>query len=480
MTSKREPKRILILNRGEIASRIGKACRELGHIGIGVWTDNERNATHLEFCDEWVYFSGKSNKETYLNTEKVFKVIEENNIDAVHPGYGFLSEDYEFARMCEERGVTFIGPSSRSIELMSDKANAKATAEKAGLPILPGSKGKVETVEEAMKISEEIGFPVLIKATAGGGGRGLRVCHTADEFKRNWDSAKREAGKSFNDDSLIIEKYVINPHHIEIQILSNKNGKTYHFYERECSIQRKHQKIVEEAPSPFIGTDEELRAKMCECAVQLAEYVKYDNIGTVEFILDENKNFYFLEMNTRIQVEHTVTEEITGIDLVVCMTQVALGEEVGIPSQQWITKIGHAIECRICCEDPITLIPSPGKVTAFETSFPQGTRFDNCLYRDLEITPDFDPMVGKLVTKGIMRPVAIRKMRTALRGLLIEGIKTNVPLHQVIMSDETFLEGKYATNYLDKVNPQGDVQTDFNSERIYIKLAGIEAREAGL
>lgn len=480
MTFAREPKRILILNRGEIASRIGKACRELGHVGVGVWTDNERNATHLEFCDEWVYLSGKSNKETYLNTEKIFKVIEEHKIDAVHPGYGFLSENFDFARQCEDKGIIFIGPSSRCIELMSDKANAKAAAEKAGLPILPGSKGKVATVEEALKISDEIGYPVLIKATAGGGGRGLRVCQTPDEFKTNWESAKREAEKSFNDDSLIIEKYVINPHHIEIQILSNKSGKTYHFYERECSIQRKHQKIVEEAPSPFIGTDEDLRNRMCECAVQLAEHVKYDNIGTVEFILDENKNFYFLEMNTRIQVEHTVTEEITGIDLVVCMTQVSLGEEVGIPSQQWITKVGHAIECRICCEDPITLIPSPGQVTAFETSFPQGTRFDNCLYRDLEITPDFDPMVGKLVTKGILRPVAIRKMRTALRGLLIEGIKTNVPLHQAIMMDETFIEGKYATNYLDKVAPQKEVQTDFDTERMFIKLAGIEAREAGL
>lgn len=480
MTLSRKQKRILILNRGEIASRIGKACRELGHVGIGVWTDNERNATHLEFCDEWVYLSGNSNKETYLNTEKVFKVIEEHKIDAVHPGYGFLSENYDFARRCEDKGIIFIGPSSRCIELMSDKANAKTAAEKAGLPILPGSEGKVKTVEDALRISADIGYPVLIKATAGGGGRGLRVCHNPEEFKTNWDSAKREAEKSFNDDSLIIEKYVINPHHIEIQILSNKNGKTYHFYERECSIQRKHQKIVEEAPSPFIGNDEDLRSRICECAVQLAEHVKYDNIGTVEFILDKDKNFYFLEMNTRIQVEHTVTEEITGIDLVVCMIQVALEEEVGIPSQQWITKIGHAIECRICCEDPITLIPSPGQVTAFETSFPQGTRFDNCLYRDLEITPDFDPMVGKLVTKGILRQVAIRKMRAALKGLLIEGVKTNVPLHQVIMEEDSFLEGGYATNYLVEAAPQEQIKVDFDFERMFIKLAGIEAREAGL
>lgn len=480
MRRKFTPKRILILNRGEIASRIGKACRELGHVGIGIWTDNEKNATHLEFCDEWVYLKGSGNKETYLNVEKILKVIDDHHIDAVHPGYGFLSENYEFARLLEEKGIIFIGPSSKSIELMSDKANAKQTAAEAGLPILPGSKGKVATVEEALEISKDIGYPVLIKATAGGGGRGLRVCLDESEFKANWESAKREAEKSFNDDSLIIEKFITNPHHIEIQILSNGKGETYHFYERECSIQRKHQKIVEEAPSPFIGNDEKLRNEMCECAVKLAKHVGYDNIGTVEFILDENKNFYFLEMNTRIQVEHTVTEEITGIDLVVCMTQVALGEEVGIPGQEWITKIGHAIECRICCEDPITMIPSPGKVTAFETSFPQGTRFDNCLYRDLEITPDFDPMVGKLVTKGILRGVAIRKMRSALNGLLVEGIMTNIPLHQEIMMNEKFMDGEYSTNYLETEKPQENVSTEFQAERIYIKLAGIEAREAGL
>jgi acetyl/propionyl-CoA carboxylase alpha subunit len=474
------PKRILIINRGEIAARIAKACRELGHIAVGVWTDNEVQAKHLEVCDEWVRLPGSTNAETYLNIPNILEVCKKYRIDGVHPGYGFLSENTEFSQTLVKNGITWIGPYPEAVRVMGDKAVSKEFAKKNGVPVVPGSTGAVPTIAEAIKIANEIKYPILLKAVAGGGGRGMRVCLNEDEIRKNFEVVQREAASAFKCGDLLVEKYIINPHHIEVQILADKKGNVFHFFERECSIQRRHQKIVEEAPSPFIGEDEALRQRVCGAAVKLAKAINYDSAGTVEFVMGENKEFYFLEMNTRIQVEHPITEEITGIDLIVCMIQSAFGEDLGIPSQDWIKRTGHAIECRICAEDPVTMLPSPGLVTGCETSFPQGIRFDNCLYRGLTVTPDFDPMVGKLISKGIIRSVAIRKMNAALDGLLIEGLKTNIPLHKVIMKNETFIKGTYSTSFIATEKPQDQVDTAMDFSSIYKKIAGIEARRMGL
>lgn len=478
--TKNAQKRILIINRGEIAARIAKACRELGHVAVGVWTDNEVQAKHLEVCDEWVRLPGSTNAETYLNIPNILDVCKKYSIDGVHPGYGFLSENTEFSQALVNNGITWIGPHPEAVRVMGDKAVSKEFAQKVGIPVVPGSTGAVPTIEEAIKIANQIKYPILLKAVAGGGGRGMRVCHNEEDVRNNFEAVGREAASAFKNGDLLVEKYIVNPHHIEVQILADRKGNVFHFFERECSIQRRHQKIVEEAPSPFIGDDEDLRQRVCNSAVKLAKAINYDSAGTVELIMGENKEFYFLEMNTRIQVEHPITEEITGIDLIVCMIQSAFGEDLGIPSQEWIKRTGHAIECRICAEDPITMLPAPGVVTGCETNFPQGIRFDNCLYKGLVVTPDFDPMVGKLVAKGIIREVAIRKMRTALDGLLLEGLKTNIPLHKVIMKNEVFLNGKYSTNFITTEKPQEEVNTEMNFISIYKQIAGIEARRMGL
>jgi len=473
-------KRILIINRGEIAGRIAKAILELGHTSIGVWTDNETDAPHLQFCEEWIHLKGGNNSETYLNISQILEVVKNGNIDAVHPGYGFLAENALFAEKLEAAGVIFIGPNPEAIRLMGDKAISKKKALESKIPIVPGSVGSVESLEEAYEISEKVGYPVLLKAVAGGGGKGMRACFNKSDIENNFEMVKRESLSAFGNGDLLVEKLIQNPRHIEVQILGDKNGNLFHFFERECSIQRRHQKIVEEAPSPFIGEDEFLRNKICETAVRLAKSVNYDSAGTVEFIMGEDKSFYFLEMNTRIQVEHPVTEEITGIDLIVCMIQSALEEDVGIPNQKWIRRSGHSIECRICAEDPVTMLPEPGKLDGFETSFPQGTRFDNCLYPGLVVTPDFDPMVGKLIVKGIHRSVAIRKMKAALKGLFIEGLKTNVPLLKVVLDNENFLKGNYSTNFIKEERPEEKISKDIDIDSIFKKLAIIEARKIGL
>jgi acetyl-CoA carboxylase biotin carboxylase subunit len=477
---KTKPKRVMIVNRGEIASRVAKACRELGHTSVGLWTDNEPDAAHLEFCDEWVHLEGSGNAETYLDMDKLVALAKENNIDGVHPGYGFLSENGAFSTKLSEAGITFIGPHNDAIKVMGDKATSKVLARDAGVPVVPGTSEAVPTIKKALEVGEEIGYPILLKAVAGGGGRGMRACNTPEEVKNNFEAVVRESTAAFGNGDLLVEKLIVNPHHIEVQIMADKKGNVFHFFERECSIQRRHQKIIEEAPSPFIGEDEELREDICQTAVKLAHAVKYDSAGTVEFIMGEDKKFYFLEMNTRIQVEHPITEEITGVDLIICMIQSAFGEDLQIPSQEWIKKTGHAIECRICAEDPITMLPAPGVVTGFETNFPQGVRFDHCLYRGLEVTPDFDPMVGKLVAKGLIRDVAIRKMKAALKGLYIEGLKNNIPLHKVVMDDPHFIEGSYTTNYINEIAPQDRIEKDINYVSIYRKLAAAEARNMGM
>ncbi len=466
--------RVLIANRGEIAIRVAKALNELGLVSVGVWTDNEPEAAHLEYCQEWVHLPGSSNRETYLNVPRLLDLIKAHRIDAVHPGYGFLSENGEFAKTLKEKGVVFIGPNPDAIAAMGDKAISKQWAQKAGVPVVPGSTGEVPTVEEAIKLCNQIGYPVLLKAVAGGGGKGMRPCYSDAEVKANFEAVQREALSSFGNAGLLVEKYVQNPHHIEVQILADKKGNVYHLFERECSIQRRHQKIIEEAPSPFIGADEKLRREICETAVKLAKAVGYDSAGTVEFIMGDDRKFYFLEMNTRIQVEHPITEEITGIDLLANMVKGAFGEPLDFKSQDDIKLHGHAIECRICAEDPITMLPAPGKIAGFETTFPQGIRFDHCLYPKFTITADFDPMVGKLIARGYNRDVAIRKTRAALEGLLIDGLKTNIPLLKVILAEEKFCAGDYTTHYIAGVKPQEKVAVAGPVQEFMSKIASIE------
>jgi len=467
-------KRVLIANRGEIAIRVAKALNELGLVSVGLWTDNEPEAAHLEYCQEWVHLPGSTNRDTYLNVPKIMELIKEHKIDAVHPGYGFLSENGDFAKTLQAAKVIFIGPNTEAIAAMGDKAISKQWAQKAGVPVVPGSTGEVPTAAEALKMCQDIGYPVLLKAVAGGGGKGMRPCYSDADVKTNFEAVQREALSSFGNAGLLVEKYVQNPHHIEVQILADKKGNVYHLFERECSIQRRHQKIVEEAPSPFIGADEKLRKDICETAVKLAKAVNYDSAGTVEFIMGEDRKFYFLEMNTRIQVEHPITEEITGVDLLANMVKSAFGEPLDFKSQDEIVLRGHAIECRICAEDPITMLPAPGKIAGFETTFPQGIRFDHCLYPKFTITPDFDPMVGKLIARGLNRDVAVRKVRAALDGLILEGLKTNIPLLKVIMDEENFKKGQYTTHYIASVKPQEKVSVGENVESYIPRIVSVE------
>ncbi len=472
-------KRVLIINRGEIAIRVAKALNELGLVSVGVWTDNETEPPHLEYCQEWVHLAGSNNKETYLDIPKIMKLIEDYKIDGVHPGYGFLSENREFSEALAKKGIVFIGPNPTAVYKMGAKDISKQVAKEAGVPVVPGSTGEVGSIEEAIKIGNEIGYPVLLKAVAGGGGKGMRPCFSEEDVKNNFAAVQREALSGFGYAGLLVEKYVLNPHHIEVQILADKKGNVYHVFERECSVQRRHQKIIEEAPSPFIGTDEAVRKAICESAVKCAKAVNYDSAGTVEFIMGEDKKFYFLEMNTRIQVEHPITEEITGIDLVANMIKGAFGESFDFKSQDDIQIRGHAIELRICAEDPISMLPAPGKVVGFETTFPQGIRFDHCIYPKFTITPDFDPMIGKLIAKGFNRAVALRKVKNALDGLVIDGIKTNIALHKVILEEKNFVEGHYSTNYISTVKPQDKVVPKEDMKAFMLKVAAIEMNQMG-
>ena len=472
-------KRILICNRGEIAIRVAKAIRELGHVAIGFWTDNEVNAPHLEYCDEWVHLKGTNNTETYLNMDQILNLISEHKVDAVHPGYGFLSENVVFAKKLDDAGVIFIGPNTNAIDKMGDKAVSKTMAKEAGVPVVPGSTGEIDSIDEAKRIANEIKYPVLLKAVAGGGGKGMRVCNDDAELEKNFPAVQREAASSFGNPGLLVEKFIVNPHHIEVQIIADKKGNIYHCFERECSVQRRHQKIIEEAPSPFIGADEKLRADITATAIRLAEAVDYDSAGTVEFIMGEDKSYYFLEMNTRIQVEHPITEEITGVDLVANMIKSALGEELDFKSQEEINIQGHSIECRICAEDPHTMLPAPGTVRSFDYSFPQGVRFDHCIYDGFEIKPDFDPMIGKLITTAHSREVAIRKMRTALEHLHLDGTKSNIALHRVILEEPKFVAGEYTTNYISEVAPQEKVSELVGQEAYITKAISLEYSAMG-
>jgi acetyl-CoA carboxylase, biotin carboxylase subunit len=438
--------KILIANRGEIALRIVRACRELGIKTLAVYSEADVESLHVQLADEAICIGPAPSAQSYLKADRIISAAEVADVDAIHPGYGFLSENEDFAEQCEKCNIKFIGPKSSSIRLMGDKATAKETVRKAGVPIVPGSDGPVETEADALKVAKKIGYPVIIKAVAGGGGRGMRVAHNDVTFAKEYHIARAEAEKAFGNGAVYVERYIQNPRHIEFQILADSHGKTLHLGERDCSVQRRHQKLIEESPSPFLTAD--LRKKMGKAAIRAAEAAHYENAGTVEFLVDEAGAFYFIEMNTRIQVEHPVTEEVLGIDLVKQQILIASGEK--LPWDQGdLKQRGHAIECRINAENPArNFAPSPGTIDLYYAPGGHGIRVDSHVYGGYTIPPYYDSMIGKLIAFGEDRPTAIERMHRALGEYIIRGVKTTIPLHRAIFSDPVFCDGKATTSYV--------------------------------
>ena len=440
--------KILIANRGEIALRIIRACKELNIKTVAVYSEADRDSLHVRFADEAICIGPPQSKESYLNIPRIIAAAEITGADAIHPGYGFLAENADFAEICESSGIKFIGPSAEMIKAMGDKSTAKETMKKAGVPVIPGSDGTVSDFKEALSIAEEIGYPVIIKATAGGGGKGMRVAFDEEEFKRHFSLARNEAEAAFGNPEVYIEKYIEEPHHVEIQVLGDQYGKVIHIGERDCSIQRRHQKLIEESPSPIV--DDELRVKMGEAAIKGASSIGYESAGTIEFLVDKNKNFYFMEMNTRIQVEHPVTEELYGIDLIKEQIRIAAGEcvrKINVKPKFW------TIECRINAEDPEkNFQPSPGQITAFHQPGGLGVRTDTHAYAGYVIPPYYDSLIAKLIVKGTDRLETIKRMERALEEFIIEGIKTTIPFHLMMMRNESFRAGNYDTHFLEKIN----------------------------
>ncbi|RMF86323.1 MAG: acetyl-CoA carboxylase biotin carboxylase subunit [Nitrospirae bacterium] len=441
-------KKVLIANRGEIALRLIRACRELGIATVAVYSQADATSLHIQQADESVCIGPAPAAASYLNRHALLSTAEVTDADALHPGYGFLAENAEFVEMCQSVGLTFIGPTAEHIRLMGDKARAKETMMEAGVPVVPGSDGVVESAREGLLMAREIGFPVIIKASAGGGGKGMRVVNTEAAFSSAYSAARAEAGAAFGDDRVYLERYVERPRHVEVQVLADRFGNAIHLGERDCSIQRRHQKLLEESPSPFL--DEETRAAMAEAAVRAARHVGYQSAGTVEFIVDEGGAFYFMEMNTRIQVEHPVTEMVTGIDLVKEQIRIAAGLPLSV-RQSEVTFHGHAIECRVNAEDPVKFTPSPGTI---ETFIPPGgpwTRVDTACYAGAVIPPYYDSLIAKVIVLGRDRDEAIVKMRRALGEFVVEGVKTTIPLHQRILRTAEFQRGEVYTNFLETV-----------------------------
>lgn len=439
--------KVLIANRGEIALRVIRACRELGIKTLAVYSEADVQSLHVQLADEAICIGGPKSGDSYLRADRIISAAEIADVDAIHPGYGFLSENAKFAEQCESCNIKFIGPKSKSIRIMGDKSIAKDTVRKAGVPTVPGSDGPVASETEAVKIARKIGYPVIIKAVAGGGGRGMRIAHNDVSFAKEYHVARGEAEKAFGNGAVYIEKYIQNPRHIEFQILADSHGKVLHLGERDCSVQRRHQKLIEEAPSPFLNAD--LRKKMGKAAVKAAEAAEYQNAGTIEFLVDPKGNFYFIEMNTRIQVEHPVTEEVTGIDLIKQQIRVANGEKLDL-DQSDITWTKHAIECRINAEDPArNFAPSPGTISLYYAPGGHGVRVDSHVYSGYTIPPYYDSMIGKLICFGSTRKIALQRSYRALSEYLVRGIKTTIPLHKAIMADPTFIEGKATTAYME-------------------------------
>ena len=438
-------KKILIANRGEIALRVIRTCKEMGIKTVAVYSKADADSLHVRFADEAVCVGPAQSSESYLKIPNIIAAAEITNADAIHPGYGFLAENANFSKICAENGIKFIGASPRMIKNMGDKASAKETMEKAGVPIIPGSKGIIKNFQTCKKLAKEITYPVMLKATAGGGGKGMRLVWEEENLQDAWDSARQESKAAFGNNGMYIEKFIEDPRHIEIQIIGDMTGKACHFSERDCSIQRRHQKLMEETPSPFIT--KKLRKEMGDAAIKAAEAVKYEGVGTVEFLVDKHRNFYFMEMNTRIQVEHPITEEVINYDLVREQIKVAAG--ITISGKNYEPKL-HAIECRINAEDPYNdFRPSPGKITNFHTSGGHGIRIDTHVYANYIIPPFYDSMIVKLITVAQTREEAISKMERALDEFIIEGIKTTIPFHQALMKNEDFRAGNYTTKFME-------------------------------
>jgi len=440
-------RKILIANRGEIALRIVWACRELGIKTVAVHSTADADSLHVKFADEDVCIGPPANKDSYLNVSAVLTAAEITGADAVHPGYGYLAESAHFAEACAECGLTFIGPSPDVIRRMGDKAEARSTMMQAGVPTIPGSDGIIEEAADALELAEEIGYPVLIKASAGGGGRGMRIAKDASEFTRQFEAASNEAANAFNCGDVYLEKYILEPRHVEFQVIGDSHGNLLHLFERECSIQRRHQKLIEECPSTAL--DETLRGKMADAALRACRAVGYQNAGTIEFLLDSRGDFYFIEMNTRIQVEHPVTEMVTGIDLIKEQIRVAAGEPLGV-TQEDVEISGHAIECRINAEDPVTFMPSPGQITTFHPPGGPGIRLDTAAYAEAVIPPFYDSMIAKVIARGNTRGEAVLRMRRALDSFVIEGIKTNIELQKRILNEEDFVRGRISTAFMER------------------------------
>jgi acetyl-CoA carboxylase, biotin carboxylase subunit len=439
-------RKILVANRGEIALRVIYACKELGIKTVAIFSEADRNSLHVRFADEAVCVGPAKSTESYLKIPSVISAAEITNVDAIHPGYGFLSENAYFAEVCEACHIKFIGPPPSMIRLMGEKARALAAMKKAGLPVLPGSEGIIESIQQAAEIAQSIGYPVIIKASAGGGGRGMRIARNQEELRSVFPTAQDEARLSFGVPDVYIEKYVAKPRHIEFQVLGDNYGRIIHFGERECTIQRRHQKLIEESPSVLISND--LRQHIGGLIEKALTDLGYSNAGTVEFLVDEDMNFYFMEMNTRIQVEHPVTEMVTGIDLVKLQIMIAAGVKLHFEGPLRLR--GHSLECRINAEDPATLVPSPGKITSFNVPGGIGVRVETAAYSECKVSPYYDSLIAKLVVHAGSRPEAIKRMERALETFIIEGIKTTIPLHQKIMRDPDFLAGTFDTTFMER------------------------------
>ncbi len=440
-------KKILIANRGEIACRIIWACRELGVKTVAVHSEADRDALHVRFADEAWCIGPAPSAQSYLNINQILATAEIFNVDAIHPGYGFLSENPDFAEVCRDCNITFIGPSPEVIRAMGDKSEAKRTMKAAGVPVTPGSEGLIEDEDEAVKEGERIGYPVLIKATAGGGGRGMRIARSREELVNAYHTARAEAEVAFKNGDVYLEKYIENPRHIEIQVLADNYGNVIHLGERECSVQRRHQKLIEESPSPAVSY--ELRQEMGRVAVEACKQIGYNNAGTIEFLLEESGNFYFMEMNTRIQVEHPVTEMVTITDLVAAQIRIAVGEELSY-TQDDLIFVGHAMECRINAEDPQTFTPSPGRITTMNLPSGPGVRVDTAIYDGYFVPPHYDSLIAKVIVHSRTRDRAIARMRRALESTVVEGIKTTIPLHLKILNDADFIEGNLSTRFMER------------------------------
>ncbi|NMB39119.1 MAG: acetyl-CoA carboxylase biotin carboxylase subunit [Firmicutes bacterium] len=441
--------KVLIANRGEIALRVIRACRELGIKTAAIYSEADQESLHVKFADQAICVGPAQSSSSYLHIPNIISAAVLSGADAVHPGYGYLSENSDFAEICAAHGLVFIGPTAAQIERMADKAQAKAEMKAAGVPVLPGSERSINNEVELLKICKKIGYPVMIKASAGGGGRGMRLAANENELIKAYRLARSEAGAVFGNDKVYIEKYIKNPRHIEIQLLGDSHGNIVHFGERECSLQRRHQKVIEESPSPVVSS--RLRKKMGLAAVRGAKAVNYLNAGTVEFLLDENDEFYFMEMNTRIQVEHTVTEMVYGVDLVKAQIQIAAGAEIAY-EQSEIVPTAHALECRLFAEDPLqSFLPSPGIITKLHIPGGHGVRWDSHIYQGYEISPYYDSMFGKLITWGEDRDEAIERMLSALSEIQIEGIQHNVEFHKWLLQHEKFRQGDYSADFLERV-----------------------------